>query len=107
MLKHAVWALDSTMIDLRLSMFDWAAFRRAKAAVKRHMVLDLRRSIPTFMHISDGKLHDVNALDRVDSDAGAFYVMDSGYVDRLYSFVGSYHAGVRRPTMSAPTTRIG
>jgi hypothetical protein len=83
--------LDSTTIDLCLSMFEWAAYRRTKAAVKLHTVLDLRGSIPTFIHISDGKLHDVNALDLVDPEASSFYVMDSGYVDfkRLYRFVQS------------------
>jgi hypothetical protein len=85
-LDASVYALDSTTIDLCLSLFDWAPFRSTKAAVKLHTLLDLRGSIPTFIHISDGKLHDVNVLDILPVEAGAFYVMDRGYVDfaRLY-----------------------
>lgn len=88
-LKETVYALDSTTIDLCLSMFEWASFRQTKAAVKLHTLLDLRGSIPTFIHISDGKLHDVNVLDLIEPELGAFYVMDRGYVDfkRLYKFV--------------------
>jgi Domain of unknown function (DUF4372)/Transposase DDE domain len=81
-LKETVYALDSTTIDLCLSMFEWALFRQTKAAVKLHTLLDLRGSIPTFIHISDGKLHDVNVLDLIEPEAGAFYVMDRGYVLR-------------------------
>jgi hypothetical protein len=86
-LDASVYALDSTTIDLCLSLFDWAPFRSTKAAVKLHTLLDLRGSIPTFIHISDGKLHDVNVLDILPVEAGAFYVMDRGYVDfaRLYA----------------------
>jgi|SRR5450631_10345 hypothetical protein len=86
-LDASVYALDSTTIDLCLSLFDWAPFRSTKAAVKLHTLLDLRGMIPTFIHISDGKLHDVNVLDILPVDAGAFYVMDRGYVDfeRLYA----------------------
>ena len=86
-LDASVYALDSTTIDLCLSLFDWAPFRATKAAVKLHTLLDLRGSIPTFLHISDGKLHDVNVLDILPIEAGAFYVMDRGYVDftRLYA----------------------
>jgi hypothetical protein len=86
-LDNTVYALDSSTIDLCLSLFDWAPFRSTKAAVKLHTLLDLRGSIPTFIHISDGKLHDVNVLDLLAFEAGAFYVMDRGYVDfaRLYS----------------------
>ena len=82
-----VYALDSTTIDLCLSLFDWAPFRSTKAAIKLHTLLDLRGAIPTFIHISDGKLHDVNVLDMLPIEAGAFYVMDRGYVDfaRLYA----------------------
>jgi Domain of unknown function (DUF4372)/Transposase DDE domain len=88
-LKETVYALDSTTIDLCLSMFEWALFRQTKAAIKLHTLLDLRGSIPTFIHISDGKLHDVNVLDLIEPELGAFYVMDRGYVDfkRLYKFV--------------------
>jgi hypothetical protein len=86
-LDNTVYALDSTTIDLCLSLFDWAPFRSTKAAVKLHTLLDLRGAIPTFIHISDGKLHDVNVLDILSFEAGAFYVMDRGYVDfgRLYT----------------------
>ncbi len=86
-LDASVYALDSTTIDLCLSLFDWAPFRSTTAAVKLHTLLDLRGSIPTFLHISDGKLHDVNVLDILPIEAGAFYVMDRGYVDftRLYA----------------------
>lgn len=79
--KDAVYALDSTTIDLCLSLFPWAPFRTAKAAVKLHTLLDLRGSIPSFIFISDGKMHDVNILDQLILEPGAFYVMDKGYVD--------------------------
>ncbi len=86
-LKNSVYALDSTTIDLCLSVFPWAHFRTTKSAVKVHTLLDLRGNIPSFIHISDGKLHDVNALDLLVAEAGAIYVMDRGYVDfaRLYA----------------------
>lgn len=80
-LDNTVYALDATTIDLCLSMFPWASFRRNKGAVKLHTLLDLRGSIPTFIHISDGKLHEVNTLDILPLEAGAFYVMDRGYLD--------------------------
>ena len=80
-LDDTVYALDSTTIDLCLSVFPWAPFRSTKAAVKLHTLLDLRGSIPSFIFISDGKMHDVNILDRLVPEAGAFYVMDRGYVD--------------------------
>jgi transposase len=85
-LKNTVYALDSTTIDLCLSMFPWAHFRETKSAVKMHTLLDLRGNIPSFIHISDGKLHDVHALDLLVPEAGAIYVMDRGYIDfsRLY-----------------------
>ena len=85
-LANTVYALDATTIDLCLSMFPWAPFRSTKAAVKLHTLLDLRGSIPTFIHISDGKMHDVNVLDLLLIEAGAFYIMDRGYLDfeRLY-----------------------
>jgi len=85
-LSNTVYALDSTTIDLCLSVFPWAHFRTTKAAVKMHTLLDLRGSIPSFIHVSDGKLHDVHALDLLAPEAGAIYVMDRGYVDftRLY-----------------------
>jgi hypothetical protein len=80
-LSSTVYALDSTTIDLCLSVFPWAHFRTTKAAVKMHTLLDLKGSIPSFIHISDGKLHDVHALDLLVPEAGAIYVMDRGYVD--------------------------
>ena len=87
-LDHTLYALDSTTIDLCLSLFPWAKFRQHKAAVKMHTLLDLRGSIPTFIRITDGKVHDVNVLDDIFPEAGAFYVMDRGYIDfeRLYVF---------------------
>jgi len=87
-LKETVYALDSTTIDLCLSVFAWAPFRSTKAAIKLHTLLDLRGNIPSFMHISDGKWHDVNILDHLLPEPGAFYVMDRGYLDfaRLYRF---------------------
>ena len=86
-LDETVYALDSTTIDLCLSLFPWATFRKRKGAVKLHTLLDLRGNIPTFIYISDGKLHDVNVLDILPLEPGAFYVMDRGYVDfeRLYA----------------------
>ena len=80
-LSNTVYALDSTTIDLCLSVFPWAHFRSTKAAVKMHTLLDLRGSIPSFIHISEGKLHDVHALDMLLPEPGAIYVMDRGYVD--------------------------
>lgn len=87
-LEQTVYALDSTTIDLCLSLFPWARFRRRKGAVKLHTLLDLRGNIPCFIHISHGKMHDVNVLDQLPIEAGAFYVMDRGYVDyrRLHRF---------------------
>lgn len=80
-MDNTIYALDSTTIDLCLSVFPWAHFRSTKAAVKLHTLLDLRGNIPTFIHISNGKLHDVNILDTLIPEAGAFYIMDRGYVD--------------------------
>ena len=76
-----LYALDATTIDLCLSLFPWARFRKTKAAVKLHTLMDLRGSIPTFIHVSDGKLHDVNVLDLLLPEPGAYYVMDRGYLD--------------------------
>lgn len=86
-LSDTVYALDSTTIDLCLSVFPWASFRSTKAAVKMHTLLDLRGNIPSFIHISDGKLHDVNVLDLIIPEAGAIYIMDRAYLDfdRLYA----------------------
>jgi len=87
-LEQSLYALDSTTIDLCLSLFPWAKFRKHKAAVKMHTLLDLHGNIPTFISITSGKVHDVNILDEILPEAGAFYVMDRGYVDfeRLYIF---------------------
>ena len=87
-LNENLYALDSTTIDLCLSLFPWARFRRHKAAVKMHTLLDLHGSIPTFIRITEGKTHDVNILDQIIPEAGSFYVMDRGYVDfeRLHLF---------------------
>jgi len=83
-----LYALDSTTIDLCLALFPWARFRKHKAAVKMHTLLDLHGSIPSFIRITDGKVHDVNVLDEIAIETGAFYVMDRGYIDfeRLYRF---------------------
>ena len=87
-LAGTVYALDSTTIDLCLSLFPWADFRSTKAAVKMHTLLDLRGNIPSFIHVSDGKMGDATALDLITLEVGATYVMDRGYVDfyRLYAF---------------------
>jgi hypothetical protein len=87
-LDQSLYALDSTTIDLCLALFPWAKFRKHKGAVKMHTLLDLHGNIPTFISITDGKVHDVNILDEILPEAGAFYVMDRGYVDfeRLYVF---------------------
>jgi Domain of unknown function (DUF4372)/Transposase DDE domain len=80
-LKDTVYALDATTIDLCLSVFPWAPFRSTKAAIKLHTLLDLRGNIPSFIRISDGKWHEVNVLDELITEPGAFYVMDRGYID--------------------------
>ena len=87
-LDHSLYALDSTTIDLCLALFPWAKFRHHKGAVKMHTLLDLHGNIPTFIRITDGKVHDVNILDEILPEAGAFYVMDRAYIDfeRLYWF---------------------
>ncbi len=87
-LENTVYALDSTTIDLCLSVFPWARFRSHKAAVKMHTLLDVRGSIPTFIEVSEGKTHDVNILDQIEPEPGSFYVMDRAYVDfeRLHLF---------------------
>ncbi len=87
-LEETVYAFDSTTIDLCLALFPWARFRRRKGAIKLHTLIDLRGNIPCFIHISSGKLHDVNSLDHLPLEPGAFYVMDRGYIDfaRLHVF---------------------
>src|SRR6266403_1560749 len=107
-LSETVYALDSTTIDLCLSVFPWARFRSAKAAVKLHTLLDLRGAIPSFIHISDGKWHDVNVLDVLIPEAGAFYVMDRGYLDfaRLYALHQSGGFFVTRAKRNSNIRRI-
>ena len=115
-LTNTVYALDATTIDLCLSLFDWAPFRATKAAVKMHTLLDLRGAIPAFIHLSDGKTHEVNVLDLLSIEAGAFYIMDRGYLDfaRLYKlhqagafFVTRAKRGMdARRVYSAPTDRL-
>jgi hypothetical protein len=107
-LDNTVYALDSTTIDLCLALFPWAPFRSTKAAIKLHTLLDLRGAIPSFIHISDGKLHDVNALDLLIPEAGAFYVMDRGYLDfaRLYVLHQAGSFFVTRPRSNAKFRRI-
>lgn len=104
-LDATVYALDATTIDLCLSLFEWAPFRSTKAAVKMHTLLDLRGAIPAFIHISDGKMHDVNVLDILPIEAGAFYVMDRGYLDlqRLYGLhqAGAFFVTRAKRNMSA------
>jgi len=87
-LDQSLYALDSTTIDLCLSLFPWAKFRRHKAAVKMHTLLDLHGNIPTFIRVTSGDVHDVNILDEIMPEAGSFYVMDRGYIDfqRLFVF---------------------
>lgn len=114
-LSTTVYALDSTTIDLCLSMFPWASFRQSKAAVKVHTLLDLRGAIPSFIHITDGKFHDINLLDVLAPEPGAFYVMDRAYLDfsRLYALhqAGSFFVTRAKSNLnarrvySAPTDR--
>ena len=107
-LKNTVYALDATTIDLCLSLFDWAPFCKAKGAVKLHTLLDLRGAIPGFIHISDGKMHEVNVLDFMPVEAGAFYVMDRGYLDfaRLYAMHRARGFFVTRAKVNMNARRI-
>lgn len=107
-LNNPVYALDATTIDLCLSLFPWAPFRSTKAAIKLHTLLDLRGAIPSFIRISDGTVHDVNALDLLIAEAGAFYVMDRGYLDfaRLYRLHRSGAFFVTRARADANFQRI-
>lgn len=104
-LDATIYALDSTTIDLCLNLFDWAPFRSTKAAIKMHTLLDLRGAIPAFIHISDGKMHDVKILDELTFEANAFYVMDRGYVDfaRLYKIhqAGAFFVTRAKKNMNA------
>jgi hypothetical protein len=107
-LDQTVYALDATTIDLCLSLFPWAEFRQTKSAVKLHTLLDLRGSIPTFIYISDGKLHEVNILDDLMLEAGAIYVMDRGYLDffRLYRLTKACAFFVIRAKSNLASRRI-
>lgn len=104
-LDAMVYALDATTIDLCLALFDWAPFRSTKAAIKLHTLLDLRGPIPAFIHISDGKMHDVNALDLIAYERGAYYVFDRGYLDfeRLHTLhrAGSFFVTRAKRGMNA------
>jgi len=116
-LNAAVYALDSTTIDLCLSLFDWAPFRSTKAAIKLHTLLDLRGAIPAFIHISNGKMHDVRVLDILPIERGSIYVMDRGYIDykRLFALhqAGAFFVTRAKQTMdarrvySSPSDRAG
>jgi hypothetical protein len=107
-LSETVYALDSTTIDLCLSLFPWAGFRKAKGAVKLHTLLDVRGSIPSFIHISNGRFHDVNVLDLLIAEPGAFYLMDRAYLDfdRLYTLHQSGSFFVTRPKSNTQLRRI-
>jgi len=107
-LANTVYALDSTTIDLCLALFPWASFRRTKAAVKLHTLLNLRGAIPSFIHISNGKLHDVHALDLLLPEPGAVYVMDRGYLDfeRLFTLHQAGAFFVTRAKANADMRRI-
>jgi len=104
-LSETVYALDSTTIDLCLSLFPWAGFRKTKAAVKLHTLLDVRGGIPSFIHISDGKYHDVNVLDLLIPEAGAFYLMDRAYLD-LQSLFRLQQAGSFFVTRAKSNTKL-
>ena len=107
-LKQAAYAFDSTTIDLCLALFPWAKFRRHKAAVKLHTLIDLRGNIPCFIHITDGKAHDVKALDTLPLEPGSFYMMDRGYIDfaRLYAFVQQLAYFVTRAKTNMDYSRL-
>ena len=107
-LSNTVYALDSTTVDLCLSLFPWAPFRTTKAAVKMHTLLDLRGNIPSFIHVSDGKLHDVNALDLLPPEPAAIYVMDRAYLDyeRLFALDCAGAFFVTRAKANAALRRV-
>lgn len=107
-LNETVYALDATTIDLCLSVFPWAHFRQTKGAIKLHTLLDLRGNIPSFIHISDGKLHEVNTLDIIPIETGAFYIMDRGYLDytRLYSLSQSAAFFITRAKSNLKCRRV-
>ncbi len=107
-LKETAYALDSTTIDLCLSLFPWASFRKHKAAVKMHTLLDLRGNIPSFIEITEGALHDVNILDILVPEPGSFYIMDRGYLDfqRLYVFTQLFAFFVTRTKKNTKVRRV-
>jgi len=107
-LKNATYALDSTTIDLCLTLFPWAQFRKHKSAIKVHTLMDLKGSIPCFIRITGGSVHDVNFLDELPIEAGAFYIMDRGYIDfaRLYTFTESMAFFVTRAKTNIDYARI-
>ncbi|OHB45946.1 MAG: transposase [Planctomycetes bacterium GWC2_45_44] len=107
-LKNTTYALDSTTIDLCLTLFPWAQFRKHKSAVKVHTLMDLKGSIPCFIRITGGSVHDVNFIDELPIEAGAFYIMDRGYIDfaRLYTFTKSMAFFVTRAKTNLDYTRI-
>jgi Transposase DDE domain len=107
-LKNTVYALDTTTIDLCLALFPWARFKKTKAAVKLHTLLDLRGSIPAFIHITDGLVHEVNVLDILPFEAGSFYIMDRGFLDfsRLYTIHQSQAFFVIRAKSNTGTKRV-
>ena len=107
-LDREVYALDSTTIDLCLSLFPWAKFRKNKAAVKMHTLMDLKGSIPTFIRITDGKVHDVNILDDIVLESGAIYVMDRGYLDfaRLFTFTQNLSTFIIRAKINFDYRRL-
>lgn len=107
-LDSTVYALDSTTINLCLTLFPWAPFRSSEAAIKLHTLLDLRGAIPSFIHISDGTMHDINVLDMLEPEAGAFYVMDRGYLDfaRLHVLHRAGSFFVTRPRSNARFRRV-
>ncbi len=108
-LKNAAYALDSTTVDLCLALFPWAQFRKHKSAVKVHTLMDLRGSIPCFIRITGGSIHDVNILDELLIEPGAFYIMDRGYIDfaRLYTFAKSMAFFLTRAKTNLDYARIG
>jgi hypothetical protein len=108
-LENTAYALDSTTIDLCLALFPWAQFRKHKSAVKVHTLMDLRGSIPCFIRITGGSVHDVNVLDELLIEPGAFYIMDRGYIDfaRLYTFTKSMAFFLTRAKTNLDYTRIG
>jgi hypothetical protein len=107
-LDNTVYALDTTTIDLSLKVFPWAHFRKEKAAVKMHTQLDLRGNIPSFIHISDGKMHEVNVLDLMTPEPGSFTIMDRGFLDsaRLYRLTQAGAFFVIRPKSNTRFVRI-